>query len=150
MNSLNITDWASHSDIEKKLGILTNEGFSAFMDKLSYIATYWQESGLVCFDGLVNIVKFFKTVNIERDTRWGNTLIIDDYREINETNFDNKSDELSIKRWVLREMMTDVADMIDEGFRYGMENFQETEVLKDFLFYLALMTIFFQRPAYMK
>lgn len=38
-------------------------------------------------------------------------------------------------------MLMDVAETIDEGFRYGLDNSNETKLLNDFLFYLTTLYI---------
>src|SRR5699024_4194355 len=136
-NTLNITE-RMYTKIEKKLGILTDNGLNVLLNKLTDISSDRMESGLVEYEGLQNIVKLFDVLTIERESTVGNMRVVNNWELINKVDFDNKSNQSAIEYWLYRGMLNDLAEIIDEGYRYGMggkEDF-ETKLLKQFLFYL--------------
>lgn len=142
MNKLNISS-STYCEIEKQLGILTDEGLNGLLERLEEIAHNRENAGMVEYEGLLKITRLIGSFEIERDRSLGNMLIINNYNEINEIVFENQSSKKKIKLWLLKDMLMDVAEMIDEGFRYGLDDSYETDKLKDFLFYLTRLFIRF-------
>src|SRR5699024_352604 len=140
MNKLNIYS-STYCEIEKQLGILTNEGLNDLLKRLNYIVSDRLNAGLVEHEGLQNIIKLFDVLTIERDSSFGNALVVNNLQLINKVVFDNKSNQSAIEHWLYRGMLKDLAEMIDEGFRYGLDSSDETKLLKDFLFYLTTVYI---------
>lgn len=99
---------------------------------------------MIEYDGLLKVIKLIRTSKIERDTHLGNVLTIDDFAEINKVVFDNQSNKEEIKIWLLNDMLKSIAEMIDEGFRYGLDDSEETKLLHDFLFYLTMVNLRFR------
>lgn len=140
MSRLNI-DKSTYGEIEKQLGILTNEGLNELLEQLTQIAHNRLNAGLVLHKELLQIVSLFELLDIEREIGFGNTLTITNYADINRAVFNNQANEKEIEYWLLRGMLENVAEIIDEGFRYGMENSEETMLLRSFLFYLTSIRI---------
>lgn len=143
MNKLHI-GISTYCEIEKQLGILTDDGVIRLIDQLQEIVEFRQNASMISHNGLFNIIKLMRILEIERDDNWGNTLTIDDYDEINKMVFNNQSNKEEIKIWLLKDMLVDVAEIIDEGFRYGLDGSEETKLLNDFLFYLTILRLRFQ------
>lgn len=139
MNILNINS-TTYSEIEKELGILTDDGLNELIEQLEDIAHDRENAGMVEYKGLLKITKLIDSLKIERKANL-NILTISDYEEINKVVFDNRSSKEKIKVWILRGMLTDLAELIDEGFRYGLGDSNETKLLNDFLFYLTTLYI---------
>jgi len=139
MNILNINS-TTYSEIEKELGILTHDGLKELLERLENIAHDRENAGMVEYEGLLKITRLIESLKIERKADF-NTLTISDYEEINKVVFDNWSSKEKIKVWILRGMLTDLAELIDEGFRYGLGNSNETKLLNNFLFYLTTLYI---------
>lgn len=142
MNKLHI-ELSTYCEIEIQLGILTDDGLNRLLARLQDIVDTRQNAGMIGHVGLFNIIKLIRILKIERDDSWGNTLTIDDYDEINKMVFDNQSNKEKIKIWLLKDMLVDVAEMIDEGFSYGLDSSDETKLLNDFLFYLTIIRLRF-------
>src|SRR5699024_6501936 len=139
MNILNINS-TTYSEIERELGILTDDGLKELLERLEGIAHDRENAGMVEYKGLLKITKLIDSLKIERKANL-NILTISDYEEINKVVFDNRSSKEKIKVWILRGMLTDLAELIDEGFRYGLGDSNETKLLNDFLFYLTTLYI---------
>lgn len=142
MNTLHITA-STYSEIESKLGILTDEGFTKLLDELQDIADSRLNSGMVEYVGLVNHVTLMRSLKLEREGQLGNTLSISNFDTLNQQLFDNQASTETIKQWLLKGMIEDIAEVIDEGFRYGLDDSEETTLLSDYLFYLTLLKVRF-------
>jgi len=136
-NIINIID-ATYTQNEKRLGILTDEGLNDLLEKFTDIASDRLNAGLVEYKVLQDIVKLFDVLTIERDSSVGNRIIINNWQQIDEVVFDNKSNKSAIEYWLYRGMLNDLAEMIDEAYRYGMggNDDYDTRKLKGFLYFL--------------
>lgn len=90
MNKLNISS-SLYCEIEKQLGILTDEGLNGLLERLEEIARDRKNAGMVEYEGLLKITRLIGSLEIERDRSLGNMLIINNYNEINEIVFENQS-----------------------------------------------------------
>lgn len=138
MNKLNISP-STYCEIEKQLGLLTDEGVNRLLNQLQMIVDTRRNVAMVEYEGLLKIIKLIKTLKIKLDDSYGNMLIIEEFASINNAVFDNRATIEEIKLWLMRDMLTDIAEMIDEGFRYGIDkDSDEAIVLYDLLFYLTV------------
>jgi len=135
-NKLNITE-GTYTGVEKQLNILTDDGLDGLLKKLTDISVDRLNSGLVEYEGLQNIVKLFDLLTIERDNSIGNRLTIDDWKVVNEVVFNNESNQSAINYWLYRGMLSDLAEVIDEGYRYGLGGNSDidTRLIKQLLYF---------------
>lgn len=141
MNKLNVRT-TTYCEIEKQLGLLTDDGLNTLLERLQAIVEFRRNAGMF-YDGLLNIIKLFRSLKIERDYDWGNTLTINDFDEINNLIFNNQSNRVDIEKWFMREMLTELAELIDEDYRYGLATLNDNTLLNNLLFYLTIVKIHF-------
>lgn len=107
MNKL-VIGQGTESNIEAKLGITTEEGFSKFIDKLLNLDISRSNSGFTehgNYSKIANTLKSFDQIIF--DDSYNSTMHIDDFSK------------LGSEQWVLRGMIEAIASSIDENYRYG-------------------------------
>ncbi|MEX3625388.1 hypothetical protein [Viridibacillus arvi] len=140
MNKLNIS-LSTYCEIEKQLGIHTDDGLNTLLGRLLDIVDFRRNAGRSEYNELLNIIKLFRSLKIERDDSWGNTITIDDFDEINNLIFNNQNDRATIEKWFIRDMLTGLAEMIDEDYRYDLDIPNDTDLLRNLLFYLTIVRL---------
>ncbi|NFK66332.1 hypothetical protein FDB14_17475 [Clostridium botulinum] len=128
---------STYGEYEEKLKILNKEGFDKLLKKLEDESIDRNLAGMVHYEDLKNIVKTLLAFDkIDFDGDYGTGMVIRNWKKLNETINLNMT-EYECMQWILNGMINELANIIDEDIRYGVDN----SFFKDFRDLLCLMNI---------
>ncbi|WP_315069356.1 hypothetical protein [uncultured Clostridium sp.] len=131
---------STYGEYEEKLKILNKEDFDKFLEALEALEAESIDrnlAGMVHYEGLKNIAKTFLAFDkIDFDGHYGTGMVIRNWNKLNEAINLNMT-KYECMQWILNGMINEVANIIDEDIRYGVDN----SFFKDFRDFLCLMII---------
>lgn len=110
-----------------KLGIRDKTSFNIFLKKLENNDVERNCSGMVQTKTCSEIAKTLRCFKIEFKEDYHDNLIIDDLSAINTSVFSNDKTNMEMLLWLTKGITEELADKIDENFRYS--GFTDNEFL---------------------